>query len=781
MVYRFSWLAGTAGAMLALARLGRLLRPSTGGLPWFIEISAAFLVGTLLTWIILGPAQSSLKVAAAWHLPVALLFIWGAFPALTSLSDLSVELETARTAIRSGSAPVQPTDGLVAILALLFWLLGILLSWGLTRNKPYVAVIAPYVAYLQFSTMDRSGSGWWTVALLALMGFALIAVALDRRLQGTGQFATLSSAEAPARNMRSLAGGVLVVLLVLTLLSTNALASLVPRGGIIDWRVPSSLRGDFYGSVSFNPFVSIHQDLIAETDTPLFQARVEGDIDGQRPYWRLLTLESFDGDQWYTSEPVVRSPDDVDHYEYPEAAFHGPTSEIIQTVEVQLLRQEWLPAAYSPIRLVSDDRYVEGGFRVKIDDASLHFGLRTYTGMQYEVTSLVPVPDLDVLALGADGFPSPLFAQAASEEGDFNIEAGEPPATYLLPNRGTYLALPADIDPDLAALAAAQTSDMATDYERALALEAFFRSPNAFRYSTGIDPGHSASDLSAWLLDPYSPNYRTGYCEQFATSMAVLARLIGIPSRVVLGFSPGVSQPDGSVVVRARNAHAWVELWMPTQGWVRFDPTPRDYTDAPTFASLPFNPYDYLTSLDAGGYFNPLWGHPHYGPGGFTEDPIPELPETETPTADDAVSIPVATIIFWLLLIALLVLLLLAMIPAVKWSRRRVRLHRLAEGDVPAAWREAVDRLTDLDEEPPASATPMEVAKSTETSMLPLAQIYGSIIYGPGEYGRAEVRTASASLRRTERRVAARHSRRERIMSHYRLRSLKRGRWQLAE
>jgi transglutaminase-like putative cysteine protease len=90
-----------------------------------------------------------------------------------------------------------------------------------------------------------------------------------------------------------------------------------------------------------------------------------------------------------------------------------------------------------------------------------------------------------------------------------------------------------------------------TPFERALLLEAYFRDPGQFTYSTGVDTGHSSLDLEDWLTDPDSRNYRTGYCEQFATAMGVLARAIGIPSRVVLGFTPGdiETQADGSEVV----------------------------------------------------------------------------------------------------------------------------------------------------------------------------------------------------------------------------------------
>ncbi len=96
-----------------------------------------------------------------------------------------------------------------------------------------------------------------------------------------------------------------------------------------------------------------------------------------------------------------------------------------------------------------------------------------------------------------------------------------------------------------------------------------------FTYTVDIEPGHSAEDLADWLFTDESPTSGRGYCEQFATAMAVMARTVDVPSRVVLGFTPGETGPDGVVTVRQRNAHAWVELWVDGQGWVRFDPTPR--------------------------------------------------------------------------------------------------------------------------------------------------------------------------------------------------------------
>src|SRR6185312_12991464 len=80
----------------------------------------------------------------------------------------------------------------------------------------------------------------------------------------------------------------------------------------------------------------------------------------------------------------------------------------------------------------------------------------------------------------------------------------------------------------------------------------------------------------------------TGYCEQFAGAMAVLARVAGIPARVAVGFTPGLKQPDGTWQITNHDAHSWPEVWFPQAGWVRFEPTPRDAsTNPPSYTLSP--------------------------------------------------------------------------------------------------------------------------------------------------------------------------------------------------
>jgi hypothetical protein len=412
-------------------------------------------------------------------------------------------------------------------------------------------------------------------------------------------------------------------------------------------------------------------------------------------------------------------------------------------------------------------------------DGSVRFDALSYEGLTYRVTSQVPVPNLTALALDGAGL-SPIFSEAA-REGVFDPQPALGGDRRLPDDIDDFLELPSDLDERLPLLAAEITADASTPFEQALFLERYFRNtgPDGFTYSVDIDTGHAASDLADWLLDPESPNYRTGYCEQFATSMAVLARSLNIPSRVVIGFTPGDLQDDGLIIVRKKNAHSWVELWMVGQGWVRFDPTPRGDGVNPTTTEtlVGFDPALYIPEPETPDeIFDPV------EPPGFggeldrtdffeNEQPQPGIFPIPLLGGDGAVQVTLRTFIIPGLLVVLI------SIPTFKWFRRRRRLRRLREGDITAAWEDIVDRLTDLRHEVPGWRTPAEVADTTEPTLTALAAVYGEVVYGPGrpldnhriEIGKASYSSALASLRQ-------RHSTRQHIQSWFRLSSLRRRR-----
>lgn len=108
-------------------------------------------------------------------------------------------------------------------------------------------------------------------------------------------------------------------------------------------------------------------------------------------------------------------------------------------------------------------------------------------------------------------------------------------------------------------------------YNIAVATERYLRSSANFTYATVVNDPPAKADVADYFLF----TSKRGYCEYYATAMAVLLRADGLPSRVVNGYLPGARQPDGRFLSRESQAHAWVEVYFPRYGWIMFDPTPR--------------------------------------------------------------------------------------------------------------------------------------------------------------------------------------------------------------
>ena len=120
------------------------------------------------------------------------------------------------------------------------------------------------------------------------------------------------------------------------------------------------------------------------------------------------------------------------------------------------------------------------------------------------------------------------------------------------------------------------TADATTPYEATVALETYFQ--RNFTYDETADYSTAANGpLPAFFLG----SGRNGYCQMFSGSMATILRMLGIPSRIAEGFTPGKLDPrSGRFVVTDRNAHAWVEVYFPEYGWLPFEPTPSRALDA---------------------------------------------------------------------------------------------------------------------------------------------------------------------------------------------------------
>lgn len=331
-------------------------------------------------------------------------------------------------------------------------------------------------------------------------------------------------------------------------------------------------------------------------------------------------------------------------------------------IEITAFSSEWLPVPYAPL---SFDAPGEWGFALDSLDVMAMAGPdrgSATDGITYEVTSHEVRPDAATIAAAdRDGGPDPELT------------------THL----------PPQVSPRIRELAHQVTDAAPTAGAKALALQSFLRS-DEFTYSTAPTTG-TGDGLAT--IDDFLFESRTGYCEQYAGAMAIMARELGIPTRMAVGFVPGTQSAEDEAVweVTARDLHTWPELWLDGLGWVAFEPTPArgEGTSAGTPSSP--EPTDTADPADAG-----------------TEEPTvaPEpaqAPETEEPVATPAA--PVADVALNLLpwLIGLLVvgLLVATALLAPRLLRRRRRAQRLAgtgnpRTDTLAAWEEIAEVVADL-------------------------------------------------------------------------------------
>lgn len=323
-----------------------------------------------------------------------------------------------------------------------------------------------------------------------------------------------------------------------------------------------------------------------------------------------------------------------------------------------------------------------------------------------------------------------------------------------------YLYFPAGPNGELAKLAQHITSGASTPYAKAMKLQDYFQS-GQFSYSLDVSLPNGIQGLIDFLQ-----HTRSGYCQQFAFAMAALARLVGIPSRIAVGYTAGTGTGKRTWTVTTADAHAWPELYFRGMGWLRFEPTPGGATGqgtatVPQYAAagappaLGTSPTTAPTGSSSGklgkGASSDLYHlhHPGTGAGG---------------AAAGGKRGP--SIIGWILLtLAVLAALALAAPLAARSLIRRRRLRTTGDaGLAHAAWRELRDDLADHGLACRASESPRAVAARVGATLRldqPTREALGRIVSAEERARYATVPLPSPTLRAdsaTVRRALAREA-----------------------
>ncbi|HEY4991263.1 MAG TPA: DUF3488 and transglutaminase-like domain-containing protein [Nakamurella sp.] len=256
------------------------------------------------------------------------------------------------------------------------------------------------------------------------------------------------------------------------------------------------------------------------------------------------------------------------------------------------------------------------------------------------------------------------------------------------------------------------TAGATTAFDKANALLQYFTNPvNGFSYSLNVPAGNSGDPLVDFL------NNKQGFCEQYASAMAIMLRAVGVPARVAIGFTQGTRNDDGSYVISSNDAHAWVEVLFNGAGWVQFDPTPLGGGQG---GEQGFTEPDGAAAGAAPSAVAPTAGLNPDDNQSVGSAPAAAAPSPQSPAGDTAgTGSAIPATVWWLLVVIALAATVAAGPTLVRNRRRRSRLG-IADAGGPdaaaAAWREiedlAVDHRIALNPAESARATANRLAKA---------------------------------------------------------------------
>jgi transglutaminase-like putative cysteine protease len=678
-----------------------------------------------------SPAAAVLVVVAAAVVVISWVGLtdtltWG-LPTLRTWEEARHQLSDAFAPFQRLVAPVPVTAGFELTMALVVWVLAAFSDTAAFRGRAPIQSIVPHLGVLFATSVFARGRGSIAAATAFGVCAALHLVAQRAWRASQRRWIADDSRRGPMSSIAT--GAAIAVVAGLVALVLGPATPGARSNALLDLRAIG--RGPGPVEVG-NPLVGVSNLLGPLSDLTVFTVRSSAPH-----YWRLTSLEDFDGkDQEWKTE---RSYDQTDTGELlaSDRPTSVPSARVDATFDLSGLGGVWLPTPFEPRRVNADIEV-----RYDRDSSSLIVGGQdTVPQTTYSVSARVPT--VDDTFLQSRGF-----------------QTGSVDAIYLKTDGVSRVV--ANTAREIVDHARAQTT-----YDEALALQNYFR--DGFTYRTDVDYSRNPDPTAAFLQQ------KEGFCQQFASTLALMARTLHIPSRVAVGFSYGDADPrkstDGftTYTVRGRHAHAWPELYIAGAGWLPFEPTPSrgnpdatqytqvaaqqapavdDTVAAPTTTAAPNKPTD--TTANSG-KIQINENRPHGGAAASSSGGSSPLP---------------------ILGIVVAALLALALVGRTAWTvsvRRRRRGHRDTPAHrVRAAWIESCDWLELMSIRRDAAETPLEFARRAATrrdleGLDTLARLETERIFGDGSIDPADATVAEHVAARVRSSVVADVDRRRRF------------------
>ncbi|SEQ20069.1 DUF3488 and transglutaminase-like domain-containing protein [Arthrobacter sp. OV608] len=652
------------------------------GWAWYWPVLTTVLVVSLTLAVLRSVRAQPLLVTAGGFLSLAAILTLtffrsssfaGILPTGASLSELDRLIRRASETVLSETAPVAPNVGIVMVICVVLGLAVILVDALAVPLGMPAATGVGLLAILVVPAMIKPQSvGFWAFAAV-VAGYLMILACSQWYVPDARTPA--DSARSPGQVRRAVLTGAVAVA------ATLVLPLAIP--GFDQGTFPQGSRINPWGqSTGLNPMITLGNSL----RTPAGSGRITYATNSPAPlYLRSVTVDNFDGDSW--------GPDDRNASRRPlgnqiDPGYAVPDmQQLVTAIDAGTFTSPYLPVPYAPESV----RGLEGRWTWDPATLSIKGTDTTSRRQEYLVTSTVPKVTAGLLARSS----APV--QGIADD---------------------FTRIPGNIPDIVRRTADTVAGSDSTPYDKAMAIQKYLRSAE-FTYSlqSPVQGGYDGNGLSV-LADFL--NQKSGYCIHYASAMAVMARLEGIPSRIAVGYAPG--RLTGATVsvagqgalpeyeVDARDAHAWPELYFQGLGWVPFEPTPSrgvvpDYATETSASSAP-------NALDNGDDLVP----------GATPAPAPAPSAAPLPGPEAGVTTDTGSqLLPWLTGIgALLGAALLAASP--RLIRAGIRARRLRTADpaaaVPLAWIEMVDLGTDYGLPPQPSETPRAYSARLRGSQL---------------------------------------------------------------
>jgi transglutaminase-like putative cysteine protease len=450
---------------------------------------------------------------------------------------------------------------LAAIHLMLFAALVRLYSARTNRDFAFLAVLA-FTCMLASAILTVETSFLITLAIFLALAVSTF-VALEIRRSAAGAVSPPFLPGSPMAHQLNRALGITSVLVAVSaLLIGGFLFFLIPRfttGYLSALNLQPGLMTGFSDNVTLGEIGKIKQ-----SSAVVMRIHVEGDPGrAAEVHWRGIVLTDFDGKRWFTPahDQVVLSPNPDGEFRF--VGLPLPSGDFNPLRYTVLMEPVATDAVFVAPRLeVLRGRFtneseragssLQHGYLLVDKTGSLSNPFHNDTKVRYEGLSMLAViPPVQLRKAGA---------------------------TYPDEITNLYLQLP-ELDPRIKQLAQKITENSHNEYDRAANIERYLKTHYAYTLDLS---GPKTDDPLAYFLF----TRRAGHCEYFAAAMTVMLRDLGIPARYVGGFLPGeYNDLGGDYIIRASDAHTWVEAYFPGYGWITFDPTPPGNGKRNTFLS----------------------------------------------------------------------------------------------------------------------------------------------------------------------------------------------------